>query len=205
MKMSKVWKKVVAGVLAAACVVSSVAAPAKKAEAAKSYTAYLMYASGDWSISNMNKNVGNTKVTKSGGTYTVTLKKSDIYKKNADKDSCQWPEGVKQAEGAMVFNVDVTDIMKKYGVKLSDSDDKKAKAGKNVKVSNVSVKVDGKPLKINAKKLNQGWIESGEGQGYNYRLEIYNEYGDTKGNPCYDFTKLKWKKSLSVSFKITYK
>lgn len=204
MKLSKTWKKVVAGVLTLACVVTSIAVPAKKAEAAKSYTAYLMYASGDWSVVNMNKKVATAKISKNG-TYTVTLTKKAIYKKNTDKDECGWPEGVKKAEGATVLNVDVTDIMKKYGVKNSDTDKKKEKAAKNVKISKVTLKADGKTVKVDQKKLNQGWIENGEGQGQNYRLEIYNEYGDTKKNPPIDNKKLSWKKSLSVTFTISYK
>lgn len=207
MKLSKTLKKVVAGVLALACVVTSISVSAKKAEAAKSYTAYLMYASGDFGISNMNKKIATVKISKDG-TYTVTLKKSAIYKKDADKDDCQWPEGVTKAEGAMVLCVDVVDIMKKYGVKNEDSDKKKAKAEKNVKISNVSLKADGKSIKVDQKKLQQGWIENGKGQGMNYRLEIYNEWGKdgkTKKNPPIDLKKLSWKKSLSVTFKISYK
>ncbi len=76
-----------------------------------------------------------------------------------------------------------------------------------VKISNVVVKVDGKKVAIKAAKLKQGYIEKehqSEGN-YKYRLELFNEYGDTKADPCADAGKFAFKKSLSISFKITLK
>lgn len=197
MKMKNSWKKLVSVVLTLAVIVSAVSVSSvKKADAAaKSYTAYLMFTDKDWTVQNFEKSIGNTTV-KGSGTYTVTLTKKALtaaFKKNGQG----WATGVK-CGNAIVFNVDVVDICKDY------------KPSK-IKISNVKIKVDGKDVKINSKKLNQGNIED---DGNNYRLEIYNIYGDTAKNgkgdgsdaadACAKGSAFKFKKSLSVTFSIKY-
>lgn len=192
MKMKNSWKKVVSVVLTLAVIIGAVSFSSVKSTdaAAKSYTAYLMFADKDWTVQNFDNKVGKTTV-KGSGTYTVTLTKkelSKIFKKNGEGG---WATGVK-CQDAIVFNVDVVDICKDI------------KPNK-IKISNVKIKVDGKDVKINSKKLLQGNIED---DGNNYRLEIFNIYGDSakdgEKNACAKGSAFKWKKSISVTFTIKY-
>lgn len=185
--MKKTFKRVVSLVLAAAVAASGITAP-KKAEAASKYNCYLMWASADWKCQNMQKNVANTSVKNKKGSanYTVTLTRAkaqgehDGDKATASKEAC-------------VFCVDIEGILKDY-------------KEKNVKISNVVVKCDGKVVKTDFKKMAQGALEKNSSPE-KYRLEIYNIYGEggTKDHPCAKPTAFKWKKSISVSFKLTLK
>lgn len=185
--MNKTFKRMVSLVLTAAVVASGITAP-KKAEAASKYNCFLMWASSDWKSQNMKENVANTSVKNKKGSanYTVTLTRD----KAQGESSTAKPT---DSKGATVLCVDIKGILKDY-------------KAKNVKISNVVVKCDGKVVKTNFKKMAQGALEK-EKDPNKYRLEIYNVYGDggTKNHPCAKPTAFKWKKSISVSFTLTLK
>lgn len=185
--MSKVIQRSLSLVLALAMVVTGLVVSGKTVDAkAKSYTAYLMYADKNWKVqANMSdKYVGSKKVKNKKGSQNVTL---TLKRSQLDNSS-------EKITDTAVFCVDIVDLMKDY---------KESK----VKISNVVVKVDGKKVAIKAAKLKQGYIEKehqSEGN-YKYRLEIYNDYGDTVSAPCAASSKFAFSKSISVSFKITLK
>lgn len=189
--MRKLTKNLLAVALTAATLISGIAvAPTQKADAkAKSYNAYLMFANKKFSCVNMNEKVANTKVANKKGSknYTVTLKRSQAI--NNDSKASKATD----ATEAQVFCVDIKDILKDHDVK-------------NVKISNVVIKCDNKKVKFKMGKTSQGKLEKTSDPD-KYRLEIYNEWGEggTKNHPCAKPAAFKWKKSISVSFKLTIK
>lgn len=186
--MRRLTKNVLAVALTIATVGSSVAAVPAQAKA-KSYNTYLMFADKNWTCVNMDNNKGNIKVANKKGlkTYTVTLKRSECIN--------QKKKGAKAtvAAEACVFCIDIKDILK----------DHKAK---NIKISNVKVKCDGKAVKIKESKTAQGQLEA-KSDANKYRLEIYNQYGEgnTASHPCAKVTAFKWSKSISVTFTLNIK
>ncbi|MDD7403723.1 MAG: hypothetical protein SO170_08840 [Butyribacter sp.] len=189
--MNKITKKIIAVALTIATVATSVAAvPSQSASAkAKNYNCYLMFANKKWSCVNMNEKVANTKVKNKKGkkTYTVTLKRSKCTNENKKGSKAE------KAKDAQVLCVDIKDILL----------DHKAK---NIKISNVVVKCDGKKVKVKQSKMAQGKLEPYSDPD-KYRLEIYNEYGEggTKKHPCAKLTKFKWSKKISVTFTLNIK
>ncbi len=187
MKFTKTFKKSVSIALAFAILVAGLAVADRSADAkAKSYKTYLMYADESWDVQcgMEDKNTINTKTIKNKkGAQKVTLSVQRSQLENPDA----------KIEKAAVFCIDVVDLMKDY------------KPNK-VKISNVVIKVDGKKVKIKSAKLAQGYLEKNQ-KNNKYRLEIYNTYGTggTKDDPCAAPEKFAFKKSLSVSFKITLK
>lgn len=185
--MRKSIKRAVSMALACAVIVSGMVNTGVKASAASKYNAYLMFASSDWKCVNMNEKVANTSIKNKKGTanYTVTLKRAKATDGKEGKASA--------AEDACVLCVDIKNILKDH------------KASK-VKFSKVVVKCDGKVVKTNFKKMAQGMLEPKK-DPKKCRLEIYNEYGEggTVDHPCAKPTAFKWKKSISVSFKLKIK
>lgn len=59
---------------------------------------------------------------------------------------------------------------------------------------------NGKDLSIDNSKLVYGDLEAGKN---NIRLELYNEWGSTKGNSCFDPSALQFSKTLAVTFKLS--
>ncbi|RKI41507.1 hypothetical protein D7V86_09135 [bacterium D16-51] len=182
----KIVKKVAAVALAMAVAGSAIVG--NTASAAKSYNCFLMFADSTWGCQNMKENVANTSVKNKKGTakYTVTLKKAQA---TSDGKKAK----AKDAKDAAVFCVDIKGILK----------DHKAK---DIKISNVVVKCDGKVVKTAFNKMAQGQLESKQDPG-KYRLEIYNQYGEggTSKHPCAKLTAFKWKKSISVTFSLNIK
>lgn len=182
----KIVKKVVS--VALTMVVAGSTIIGNTASAAKSYNCFLMFADSTWGCQNMKENIANTSVKNKKGTakYTVTLKKAQATSdgKNAK---------AKDAKDAAVLCVDIKGILK----------DHKAK---NIKISNVVVKCDGKVVKTAFNKMAQGQLEP-KADPDKYRLEIYNQYGEggTSKHPCAKLTAFKWKKSISVSFSLNIK
>lgn len=184
--MNRMLKKAVSLVVAAAVVVSGVAATGTKASAkTKTYTAKLMYCGEDWNNSSMDdsiKSVGTTKVTgkKGSKTYTCTIKKSQLMN---NKGAIKY---------AKVFCVDLQDMLKDY--KVSD-----------IKISGVKVTVDGKAVS-GVKGYKSGNFEPGN---KHYRLSLYNEVGtdgdNTRNLKSKYGKKFAFKKSLSISFTVTLK
>ena len=186
--MKKALKRSLSLVLALAMVVTGFAVTADKASAkAKNYKTYIMFADSTWKVQNgMSDDAckGAKTIKNKKGSQKVSL---TINRKDFDGAS-------ESITSTTVLCVDIVDLMKDY---------KESK----VKISNVVVKVDGKKVAISGAKLKQGYIEKehqSEGN-YKYRLELFNEYGDTKADPCAAPEKFAFKKSLSISFKIKLK
>lgn len=189
--MRKLTKKLLAVTVTTATLLSGFAiAPTQKADAkAKNYNAYLMFANKKFSCVNMNEKVASTKIANKKGSkkYTLTLKRSKCVNNNKKTEKAT------VATEAQVFCVDIKDILKDHNVK-------------NVKISNVVIKCDGKKVKFKMAKTAQGQLEKASDPD-KYRLEIYNEWGEggTKNHPCAKPAAFKWKKNISVSFKLTIK
>lgn len=183
--MNKMVKKVMSLVVATAVVVSGVAATGTKASAkAKTYTAKLMYCDSAWINSSMDdsvKNIGTTKVTgkKGSKTYTLTIKKSQLY----DHKS--------KIKNAKVFCVDIQDVLKDYKTN-------------QIKISGVKVSVDGKSVS-GVKGYKSGNFEP---DNDHFRLSLYNEVGtdgdDTKKLGVKYAKKFAFKKSLSITFTVKF-
>lgn len=184
--MRKTIKRVFSVALAATVAVSGVAYTGAKASAASSYKAVMGYADDKWNWDGGNdssKDTNGTAVTvknkKGTNTYTVVLKN----KKSKNR-------------AAQVFYIDIKNILKDH------------KANK-IKVSGVSVKCDGKTVS-GMKAVATGQLEKKEDPN-KYRISIYNRVGNkqngdkTAGYPASYGKKFKFKKSISVTFKLTIK
>ena len=184
--MRKTIKRVFSVALAATVAVSGVAYTGTKASAASSYKAVMGYADTKWnwaggndSSKDTNKTAVTVKNKKGTATYTVTLKNKKS--KNVD---------------AQVFYVDIKDILKDH-------------SAKKIKVSGVSVKCDGKKVS-GMKAVAAGQLEKKE-EPNKYRISIYNRVGNkqngdkTASYPASYGKKFKFKKSISVTFKLTIK
>lgn len=186
--MRKTIKRVFSVALAAAVAVSGVAYTGAKASAAKSYKAVMGYADDKWNWDGGNdssKDTNGTAVTvknkKGTNTYTVVLKN----KKSKNR-------------AAQVFYVDIKDILKDHKVN-------------KLKVSGVSVKCDGKTVS-GMKAVATGALEKDQKKERNkFRISIYNRVGSkvngdkTASYPTSYGKKFKFKKSISVTFKLTIK
>lgn len=184
--MRKSIKRVLSVALAATVAVSGVAYTGTKASAASSYKAVMGYADTNWnwdggndSSKDTNKTAVSVKNKKGTATYTVTLK---------NKKSKNQP--------AQVFYVDIKDILKDH-------------SAKKIKISGVSVKCDGKTVS-GMKAVATGQLEKKEDPN-KYRISIYNRVGNkqngdkTAGYSASYGKKFKFKKSISVTFKVTIK
>ena len=187
----KVLKKAMSILLATAVVVSGTAAggtsasAAKKKAKSKTYKVQAFYAgvqgknacywiAGDGSSKNKGKVYAkNVKITKGKKSkVTITIK-------NPTK---------KKITAGTVFTVDVIDILKDY---------KKNK----VKISGVTVKVDGK------KKGCKAWTGCFEPKTKpnNYRVSVCNKWGTDGDNSPKGSKKFAFKKTISISFTIVAK
>ena len=189
--MRTMFKKAVSVLLATAVVVSGVAvANGSTAQAAKkkskTYQARVYFAATkkgkdcEW-IAGDGKSAKtvtkNVKITK-GKKASVNL-----TVKNNNKN---------KVTGAVVCTVDMVGLLKDY-------------KAKKVKISNVVVKADGKKVSV---KPFQGCFEPRKDKGkYNYRLSIMNKWGTDGDNSWNDARskKIKFKKKLTISFKIVAK
>lgn len=220
MKTGKLFKMVTGVALSTTLMITSVVAPApKQAEAkAKKYKCNLVYmddASKITSFKANNKYAATTTVANKKGKkhYKVTLKRSNCYKQGTN---------TKSAKGKMKYTrvlcVDVVNAVKDHKVSRADKVNKVGKKVKptKLKFSNVTIKVDGKKIKIRQGKLNQGWIEYNT---KNYRLDIFNIWNYSAQNYKHGGsnsvlkkrccvtkdTVFNFKKSLSVEFDFTIK
>ncbi|MBQ8967851.1 cellulase family glycosylhydrolase [Ruminococcus sp.] len=87
----------------------------------------------------------------------------------------------KTPEGATVFVIDIIDAADKL---------------KDLKISDVKVFVDGTEIAVDQSKLAMGDLEGKN----NYRIEIYNAYGNTKNASPIDVSKIKAANELKVTF-----
>lgn len=194
-------KKILAGIMASAVAASAMAVMASANEG------FLMYAAGDWSVSAMGTDSypdGNIDVT-SDGTYTVTTGGFTFE----DQDTGELVPAT--ANGAVVFCIDITDLAKDLdfttmGNKDADTPEKKMALAteKGIKISDVTVTTkssDGttQSFDVDESKLIYGDLESNG----KLRIEIYNEYGNTKNDPPFDNTAITFDDTISVTFTIT--
>ncbi|MBR1384124.1 MAG: NPXTG-anchored protein, partial [Ruminococcus sp.] len=153
---------------------------------AVSFTPRLLFADGSWSVNTMDEETFTeapvTVETLGNGTYTLKLDTAVLYPTMEDY----------AFNGATVFVVDIPEVYEmgynkkgeeadpgiynKNGEKWSD-DIQRQLVYPNFKAVLDKITVDGKEIAFDAAKIVYGDIEN---QNTNYRIEIYNEYGDTK-------------------------
>ncbi len=193
--------KIFAGVMASAVAATAMAA------AASAYEGFLMYAAGDWSVSAMGTDSypdGNIDVT-ADGTYTV---KTGGFTWEDEETGDLVPA---LASGATVFCVDITDLANDYGFASAGVDGLETGADKmayakaaGINVTDVKVTAtnsDGTTTDypVDSSKILFGDIE-GNGK---LRIEVYNEYGDTKNDAPLDNTAIEFDDTLAVTFTIS--
>ena len=210
-------RKIMAGVIA-----TSVAGTMAVAASAQ-YDAFLMYADADWYPSIMDATghtegtdgtvtewtAGTAEVTKDG-TYTVSI--ADIKASTVDEDTGEETMGAVQGEGAVVFNVDIADLGTALGIgkDCEGYDDLKTGAekmefakSKGINVTDVKLTQvkDGETTEVavDSSKILFGDIE-GNGK---LRIELYNEYGDTKADAPLNVSDIFFNEKLEVSFTIS--
>lgn len=147
-----------------------------KEGAAGQYNAALSYASGDWSVSYWGGTVKQDALVTGDGTYTV------------------WMPASAAASGIMVFVIDIkgmaADVVDLTAVKaeivsvVTDADIEKLCK---------TIPVDSSKLKFNNK----------DGNGVDGRIEIYNEYGDTKADPGVNQSDINFCGRMSITFTIS--
>lgn len=139
------------------------------------YNAALSYASSDWSVSYWGGTAKQDALVTGDGTYTV------------------WMTGNQANPGAVVFCVDIAGL-------ANDVVDMSA-----VKAEIVSITTDMDESKLsqvipvdNSKVL----FVNKDGNGTDGRVEIYNEYGDTKANPGVNQSDINFNGRMSITFTI---
>lgn len=211
-------RKIMAGIVA-----TSVAGTMAVAASAQ-YDASIMYADADWYPSIMDASghaedaasgtvtewtAGTAEVTKDG-TYTVSI--ADIKASAVDEETGEETMAAVTAEGAMVFNVDIADLAKDLGIGVDAEGYDGLKTGaekmefaksKGVNVTDVKITQvkDGETTEIavDSSKVLFGDIE-GKGK---FRIELYNEYGDTKNDAPLKVSDIYFNEGLNVTFTIS--
>lgn len=211
-------RKIMAGIVA-----TSVAGTMAVAASAQ-YDASIMYADADWYPSIMDASghaedaasgtvtewtAGTQEVTKDG-TYTVSV--ADIKASAVDEETGEETMAAVTAEGAMVFNVDIADLAKDLGIGVDAEGYDGLKTGaekmefaksKGVNVTDVKITQvkDGETTEIavDSSKVLFGDIE-GKGK---FRIELYNEYGDTKNDAPLKVSDIYFNEGLNVTFTIS--
>ena len=192
------------------------------AGAEKEHTAYIMYGDYNWFPSIMDYsgyyedaagvvttwNSETCDVSKSG-TYTVSI--SDIKGTYTDEETGDECMETVAGEGAVIFCVDINDLGADFGFgngsegfdEISTNkgrmDFAKEKGADVTDVKITQVK-DGKAttVPVDISKVHFGDLE-GNGK---FRIEIYNDFGDTRYDPPIDTDKIDFNESLSVQFTI---
>lgn len=139
-------------------------APQEEYVAPSEFTAFLMYsaAENDWSVFEAIEGVNTTKIL-GDGTYTVTLKGSDIG-------------ATGQPDTAQVFCVDIPELataMLSLGKNINNYNDAEEHGLPTDLEVSVEVYVDGNKVKTKSENLNYGDIE----EKGTFRIEIYNIWG----------------------------
>ncbi len=110
-----------------------------------------------------------------------------------DGEYAVWYETPSQANGALVFCVDIANLYRD----LLDPEQAKGEI--------VAIRIDGDPnvytkeIPVDASKV---LFVNKDGDEVNGRIEIYNEYGNTKSNPGVDISNLVFDGRMSVAFTI---
>lgn len=211
-------RKIMAGIVA-----TSVAGTMAVAASAQ-YDSFLMYASSNWYPSIMDASghsedpssgtitewtPGTQEITKDG-TYTVSI--SDVKCSGVDEETGDETMLKVDASGAAVFNVDIADLAKDLGVGVDAEGYDALKTGaekmefaksKGVNVTDVKITQvkDGETTEI---AVDQSKVLFGdiEGKG-KFRIELYNDYGDTKADPPLKTSDIFFNEGLSVTFTIS--
>lgn len=125
--------------------------------------------------------------------HAITLKNAQIlHLDNFDNLVSNWSTELK----VLSLSEDGLQIA---GVRDQNTDEGKCLLVQNY-VNSKLVGGNGKDLTVDNSKLVYGDLESGKG---NIRLELYNEWGSTKANPCFDSSALQFSKTLAVTFKLS--
>lgn len=194
-------------ILAAAS--AAVVSTAVLAATASAHEAFLMYASADWSCSNMEAGAAtghDTDVT-TDGTYTVSVSGFEFE----DEETAEMVPAT--ATGATVFCVDIDGLATQLGCgkdaegfeALQTGAEKMALAqAAGLTISDVVItatNTDGTStdIAVDESKLIYGDIE-GNGK---IRLEIYNAYGDTSKDAPIDPAGFSFDDALSVTFTVS--
>lgn len=160
---------------------------------AADYTATIAFADADWSNQDWATGVSVT----GDGTYTITTTGGIA-------------EATPTSEGAVVFCIDLTgvttDLLAAHGL-TNDDITADTGAGKAAGFNDAfgivatvdSIKVDGTEVAVDNSKILVGDLED---KG-NLRIEIYNEYGDTKNNgAAADLDALVFSTDMEITFTI---
>lgn len=171
-------KKVFSAALAAMLTIGGITlANPVKVEAAEDCTAFLMFTDNDWAFGNWDSTLESATTTVSGdGSYSVTLNASEVG-----------GDGSTGANGAQVLCVDIVGAQAAL-----------AEEGKTYNVTDISVTADGTEVAVDASKLVTGDIE----ENGNFRIEIYNVYGDTAADSPIDAAAFTFADSVTVDFTI---
>lgn len=175
-----------------------------------------MFGDGEWLWGNW-EGQGEPEATKAfgvdaditgDGEYTVSITNASIAYDDPD-------EGINPqialdgdyavgAEGCVVMCVDILGLLK--GDKLKGTGDPKTDKetpGKynadDLKVELKSIKADGQEVAFDKAKIKYGNIEDNNNC---YRIEIYNDYGDTAKDSPIDKDNLAFEDSLEITFSI---
>lgn len=210
-------RKIMAGIIA-----TSVAGTMAVAASAQ-YDAFLMYADADWYPQAMDATghtegsdgtvtewtAGTAEVTKDG-TYTVSV--ADIKASSVDEETGEETMAPALAEGAVVFNVDIADLgtalgfgkdCEGYDKNMSAAEKMELAKSKGVNVTDVKISQtkDGETTEVavDPSKIFFGDIE-GNGK---LRIELYNEYGDTKADAPLKVSDIFFNEKLEVTFTIS--
>ena len=175
--MRKSIKRVLSVALAATVAVSGVAYTGTKASAASSYKAVMGYADTKWNWDGGNDSSKDTNKT------AVSVKN----KKGTATYTVTLKNKKSKNQPAQVFYIDIKNILKDH-------------SAKKIKISGVS----------GMKAVATGQLEKKEDPN-KYRISIYNRVGNkqngdkTAGYAASYGKKFKFKKSISVTFKVTIK
>lgn len=182
----------------------------------KGYDAFLMFGDSQWLWGNW-EGQGEPEATKAfgvdadvtgDGEYTVSITNASISYDDPD-------EGINPqialdgdyavgAEGCVVMCVDIIGLLN--GEKLKGTGDPKTDKetpGKynadDLKVELKSIKADGQEVAFDKAKIKYGNIEDNNNC---YRIEIYNDYGDTAKDSPIDKDNIAFEDSLEITFSI---
>ena len=180
------------------------------------YDAFLMFGDSQWLWGNW-EGQGEAEATKAfgvdadvtgDGEYTVSITNASISYDDPDEGlnpqialDGDYAVG---AEGCVVMCVDILGLLK--GDKLKGTGDPKTDKetpGKynadDLKVELKSIKADGQEVAFDKAKIKYGNIEDNNNC---YRIEIYNDYGDTAKDSPIDKDNLAFEDSLEITFSI---
>lgn len=182
------------------------------------YDAFLMFADNSWSWGNWNGHAQEGEAAygidadiTADGEYTVSVHKDWIVESGEfvnetailDPDTGE----ICSAEGTVVFCVDIIGLLYDEEVGLEEGDDAKTNPATKGTFANaddltvelLSIKADGVEVDFDASKIKYGNIENDNNK---YRIEIFNQYGDTAADPAFDPLSLAFATDLSVTFSI---